>query len=115
MMGDEGELQTIKKIEKKSYDLLPVQSLGKTLTKDKVKEIMIDANSRAFTVLKNHFQQWGADVNSEYQPLIFETLAYDFVLIDHGIQENIFKYATYKYDLANDKDIKQTLDEYLSQ
>lgn len=55
MMGDEGELQTIKKIEKKSYDLLPVQSLGKTLTKDKVKEIMIDANSRAFTVLKNHF------------------------------------------------------------
>lgn len=112
--GDEGEQQTIKSIEKKSYEFMPVYSLGRTLTKEKTKSIMIDANNRAFNILKTHFADWAGDEGQEYQPLLFETLAFDFVFIDHGIQENIFRYATHKYDLSNDQEIKETLDEYLS-
>eukprot|EP00347_Sterkiella_histriomuscorum_P017843 403347761 len=112
--GDESEQKTIKSIEKKSYEFMPVYSLGRTLTKDKTKSIMIDANNRAFNILKTHFADWAGDEGLEFQPLLFETLAFDFVFIDHGIQENIFRYATHKYDLSNDQEIKETLDEYLS-
>lgn len=44
---DEGETQNIKSIEKKSYEYLPTYTLGKTMTKEKIKSVLIDANKRA--------------------------------------------------------------------
>lgn len=83
------------------------------MTKDKVKDILIQSNERAFNLLQKYYPEW-IEEQPEYEPLIFETLAYDLVYLDHGIQENIFRYATHKYDLQNDSEVRSSLDYYLS-
>jgi hypothetical protein len=45
---------------------------------------------------------------------MIETLAFDLVFLDYGISETIFRYATHKFDLQNDPEIREYLDDYLS-
>jgi len=47
--------------------------------------MLIDANRKANNVIKNHLENWIGDEDSEYAPLIFEALAFDFVYLDNSI------------------------------
>jgi len=47
--------------------------------------MLIDANRRAHNVISSHLNNWMGEEDSEYAPLIFEALAFDFVFLDHGI------------------------------
>jgi len=39
-------------------------------------------------------------------------LAYDLVLIEYGYSETVFRYAANKYELKNDKEVAEYLDQY---
>ena len=52
--------------------------------------------------------------NMEYEPLLIETLAFDLASSDYGMQEDVFRFATHKYELQKDPDIRECLDDYLS-
>ncbi|CDW90343.1 UNKNOWN [Stylonychia lemnae] len=112
--GDDGELHSIKQVEKKSYEYLPTYNLGSSLTKERVKMILIEANKCANDIIQNHLTNWISEEDNEYVALIFEALAYDFVFIDQGIQENIFRYATHIYELQSDPEITENLQGFLS-
>ena len=50
----------------------------------------------------------------EMEPLLIETLAYDFAFMDYGIQENILRYAVHNYELQKDPEIKEHFDDMYS-
>lgn len=57
--------------------------MPKFLTKERVKEILIDVNLRA----KNVYRMKMSNLmqSHEMEPLLIETLAYDFAYMDYGI------------------------------
>ncbi len=71
---------------------------------------MLDANSRARNLYLSEFQRFLGDPYME--PLFQETLAYDLVLIEYGYSETVFRYAANKYELKNDKEVAEYLDQY---
>lgn len=79
------------------YEFLPVATIPKSLTREKAKEIMLHVNRQASLLYKKHIRQLNEQI--EYEPLLIETLAFDLASIDYGVHENIFRFATHKYQL----------------
>eukprot|EP00349_Pseudokeronopsis_sp_Brazil_P009532 CAMPEP_0202970986 /NCGR_PEP_ID=MMETSP1396-20130829/22406_1 /ASSEMBLY_ACC=CAM_ASM_000872 /TAXON_ID= /ORGANISM="Pseudokeronopsis sp., Strain Brazil" /LENGTH=65 /DNA_ID=CAMNT_0049699909 /DNA_START=692 /DNA_END=889 /DNA_ORIENTATION=+ len=46
------------------------------------------------------------------EPLFIETVSYDVIFLDYGFTENVIRYASQKYDLKRDPEIKEYLDSY---
>ena len=42
----------------------------------------------------------------EYEPLIMEALAFDITFLEYSLNESVFRYATHKYELQKDPEIK---------
>ncbi len=51
---------------------------------------------------------------AEYQPLMMETLAFDLAFLEYAYNETVFRYAIHFYQLQKDPEVKECLDEYLS-
>jgi hypothetical protein len=106
---------TIESIDKRVYEFLPQPNVPKSLTKEKTKQVMIDVNYRAAQVFKYHLRDnLGDYCPPEYEPLLMETLAFDFASLEYNYGENVFRYAIHKYELSKDAEIKEQLEEYLS-
>lgn len=74
--------------------------------------MLLDVNNRAKSLYRNKLMHL---VDSpDIEPLLIETIAYDLAFLDHGIQENIFRYAVFKYELHKDPEIKEFLEDYYS-
>jgi hypothetical protein len=54
------------------------------------------------------------ECNPEYEPLLLESLTFDLTYVEYNYNENVLRYATHKYGLQKDPDIREQLDEYLS-
>ena len=79
------------------------------------KQVMMDVNFRAAQVFKSQLKYSLGDVfQPEYEPLLMETLAFDFAFLEYGYNENAFRFAIHKYELQRDPEIKDQLEEYLS-
>jgi hypothetical protein len=50
----------------------------------------------------------------EYEPLLLEALAFDLTFVEYNYNENVLRYATHKYGLSSDPEIREQLEEYLS-
>ncbi len=76
---------------------------------------MLDTNARAAHLLKTYMLTYVMEsCNPEFEPLITETLTYDLTYLDYGYNEAVMRFATHKYELSKDPEVKEYLDEYLS-
>ena len=76
---------------------------------------MIDVNHRASYIFKKNLRQYVQDnYPGEYEPLIMETLAFDLTFLEYTINESIFRFATHKYELQKDPEVKECLEDYMS-
>ena len=70
----EREMHNIEEVEKRMYEYLPAPSIPKSLTKHKVKEILLNVNHSANSIYKKNLQCIPED-HMEQEPLIIEALA----------------------------------------
>ena len=106
---------SIDTVDKRVYEILPQPNIPKSLTKSKAKEILIEVNQRAHKMFLKEMRQYVADnYQSEYEPLIMEVLAFDLTFIEYSYSEVIFRFATHKFELQKDPEIKEQMDIYLS-
>ena len=90
------------------YEILPQPNIPKSLTKSKAKEILIEVNQRGHKLFLKEMRQFVAEnYPNEYEPLIMEALSFDLVCIEYTFSEVVFRFATHKFELQKDPEIKE--------
>ena len=76
---------------------------------------MLDINHRAHQIFLNYMKDFVFEqYMPEYEPLLLEALAFDLTFVEYNYNENVLRYATHKYGLSHDPEIREQLEEYLS-
>ena len=106
---------SIDTIDKRVYEFLPQPNLPKSLSRDKTKQILLDVNHRAHRLFVKEMRLYVEETFSpEFEPLLMESLAFDLTFLEYSINESVFRFATHKYELQKDPEVREYMDEYLS-